>query len=730
MQRTFMLKTLIISLFITFLYGFNLRAQVNVEADFSHSVDFPLIKTKFGVYETPILDIEGKLSTMPALKELDVQWFRYENGWGKNDIDFNGGQIKGTSGNLEYNREDYTRFLTAVVNSGPSLLISHSYTPDPLKPANDWKDRPSNMEVWEKINFDYAVFGKKLGLNKLYYEIWNEPDFFWFSTFDKNTYFQIYKSGALGVKRGDKDAKVGGPVTAFTNWHTDFVQYVEDNDLPFDFLSGHAYGNADGQIEAMRRALGTYDRSEIEMLMTEYASYPTEPNTAYQPGGKVEQYIAAADFFGDVKNLLTHTDLTQVYWAQWTSEMGLLTYGGKKKALYNAFKIYNELPVNRKKVTVSNGVDAMASADAHNAGIVVWSTNEASEEALTITLDNLPFPSGTVALYRIDAEHSSYLENRNRENLTQVETFTFTDNTFTWTGQIPPKAIVYLKLFDGSNQSELEKRTVATVVQTKNWYYDRGNTHYAYFNPQTWYARLGMGSGKDEAQALVGAILEDIPTKLRVNVETEGEIKIINSTALGVRVDYQDIEGKYQYSTFYHDKIYQTTDEAFPWGTKRSPDELIEVDDLSNFIIDVVAKAPEDFRGRIILSFIMQNTGKNTSANIKIEKASEEIISVEDIVTGLLYNPEKYGFKFYPNPANSVLKMEVSTTESLKLEVSINDISGNIWCKKHWNAYQPGNHLIEVPIDDLVEGLYIINVRNAHGKMHQEKFIKTFNNAQ
>ncbi len=725
MQKCFLWRCMSLLLICCF-QGFALKAQVNVVADLSQPVDFPLIKTKFGVYETPILDIKGKLNTMSALDSLGVQLLRYENGWGKNDIDFNGGQIKGTSGKLEYHREDYTRFLRAVVNSGSDLLISHSYTPDPLKPADDWRDRPSNLDVWEKINHDYAVYGRGLGFHRLYYEIWNEPDFFWFSTFDKETYFQLYKNGAKGVKSGDMDAKVGGPVTAFTNWHTDFIKFVEDNQLPLDFLSGHAYGNADGQVEAMRRALGTYERSEVDMLLTEFASYPTEPNTAYQPGGKVEQYGAAADFLSDVKNLLQHTDLTRVYWAQWTSEMGLLTYGGKKKALYNAFKIYNELPVDRKSVSVGQGIDALAAADAHRAGIVAWSTLEDREQALHIDLQNLPFATGTAELYRIDATHASYLENRNSENLTIVETYRIADHALSWDGTLPAKGTVYLKLFDDTHTAEPAERKVATVIQTKNWYYDRGNTHYAYFNPRTWYARLGMGSSKDEAQALVGAIVEDIPAKLQVNLITTGVLKVVNDrTALGVRVDYQQVDGQYRYSTFHHQGL-ASAEETFPWGTQTKPDTLFEVKDLGDFVVDVAANAPEKFRGRIILSFIMQNTGKNTSATVKVSQASEEVMPVQALVTAIENNPESYPLKLYPNPVEKTLKIDLATYHNPKLHLAVYDISGKMVLQRSWKTFY--QEQLQLPVDHLKDGIYLMHVSNAKGQVHSKKFIKSTGN--
>ncbi|MCD6386612.1 hypothetical protein J7M23_12660, partial [Candidatus Sumerlaeota bacterium] len=56
--------------------------------------------------------------------------------------------------------------------------------------------------------------------------------------------------------------------------------------------------------------------------------------------------------------------------------------------------------------------------------------------------------------------------------------------------------------------------------------------------------------------------------------------------------------------------------------TKRLPDEVIQVRDLSNFKIAPATNAPANWSGRAIISFEMQNTGANTRAKVIISEST------------------------------------------------------------------------------------------------------------
>lgn len=685
-------------LLLMWLVVYDGSGQASVEVDFAKKRYPPLVKTKFNVYQTPLASLERLKRDNARLEELNIRSLRFETAWGKS-VDFNAPSITRSGGKLQYNRTDYADYVQDVVSYNVNPLLTMGYTPDPLKPSGDeWRNPPKSYSDWQEINRSYAAYWSSLGIKPITYEIWNEPDLFIFFLGNKQDYFQIYKYGSQGVKNGDPDAKVGGPVTAFDQWYSEFLGYVDYYELPIDFLSGHAYGDFEWQVNAMRRALNFKKWNGLEMYLTEYASYPTVPPDDIRPGGKQERYVAAADFFKDANRLLEYTDLTQVYWAQWSDvtfkdangnwylpsnvdKMGLVDYTGNPKALFNAFKIYNEMPVDRSEVTINgDGAGAMASYDLNNAGLIVWSTNEESAEVISVSCSNLPFTSGSVELYRVDEDHSSYYENRNAPELEAVENFSLAGESFSWSGEVPAKGVLYFKFADGSGQSELQVNSVASVIRTHHWFPDRSGGSYADFDHKTWITRLGMGEDRDYALAQVGIVMEDVSKVLGVQVSTDGDLKDFDeNSTLAVRVDYQDESGVFTKSVLYHSGLYhEERSEVLPWGTGSTPDNVVDVSEFSDFDINIEEEAPQAFRGRIILTCIMQNTGKSSSAKMKVTKRSGEIIPVKPLIVTAFKKKELTNSNLivFPNPTKDNITVEYLRNFSGTLDLSVWNMSG------------------------------------------------------
>ena len=72
-----------------------------------------------------------------------------------------------------------------------------------------------------------------------------------------------------------------------------------------------------------------------------------------------------------------------------------------------------------------------------------------------------------------------------------------------------------------------------------------------------------------------------------------------------------------------HEGVY-TKGRSFvlPWGTKRSPDEIVEVESLNDCDLDVAAHQPEEFGGRILISFELQNVGAGVKQNFQLTKGT------------------------------------------------------------------------------------------------------------
>ena len=94
-------------------------------------------------------------------------------------------------------------------------------------------------------------------------------------------------------------------------------------------------------------------------------------------------------------------------------------------------------------------------------------------------------------------------------------------------------------------------------------------------------------------------------------------------STINIRVDYQDKSGEYVRSVLYHEGVY-TNERSFvlPWGTQRAPDEIVEVASLNDCNLNIAAYQPENFSGRVLISFEMQNVGAGVKQNFQLSRGT------------------------------------------------------------------------------------------------------------
>lgn len=432
------------------------QTSITVQVDFTSSSSPNLDKEKFNVYNCPYFKMDRWFRDVHLLKELGVRSLRYDPTWGGHNvgIDLNSPQISGTTDNLIYNFSDFDRLTDSLKEHDVEPMYVMAYTPKPLQRRKQvWGDKPTSMEAWRKVCRDYAAHWRTTGRKVPWYEIWNEPDnppFFFRGTMDD--YFDIYHQGALGIKEGDPDAKVGGPVVAALNhddsWISAFLDYVTTSGAPLDFLSYHNYGDPIPIINKARACLHRHPAlRNLPMMMTEYNSYvPLTPD--FNAGGRVERYHCAARLLSDFRDLLEHPDVTRVYWAMFNDpdtpeRLGLVSLDGKRKAAFNAFRIYMDMPGKRCSAdTATSAVQAMASADDGRAAAVLWSNSD-MDSTVSVSLEGIPAGAGPLRVYRIDSKHSSVVDNPKSETLQVLEQLPVEGSGLRWNGLLPARSVVY-----------------------------------------------------------------------------------------------------------------------------------------------------------------------------------------------------------------------------------------------------------------------------------------------
>jgi hypothetical protein len=608
-----------------------------IVADFRVPIDPPLIKDKFGVYQTPLGTQATVLASSPLLSEAQVRDLRYEVGIGKSGV-IAYDQVGGTSSNPIY---DFTS-IDALVGSWSSVhvfpLLAFTYCPLPLQTDGNWEDVPSNFATWENINQAYASHFESVDqLPGVWFEQWNEPDLNLngkvFFLGDQSDYGNLYASGSAGIRRGSQDARVGGPAVAGDTSYLTSSGMLND---PIDFASIHAYANYSSQLSNLRNALPVLPG--LPLLLTEYASY-----TSFGDASPNSRYPAAAAFFNDIGGLLSNTDTPKVYWAQWIDDsagggVGMLTADLHRKALYNALKIYQSLlPADRFNVNSSNaaGVGSLAAADPDNAALVLWNNNS-SAASVMVTLNNLPFISGTASLYYIDSSHASYLDG-GPEQLAVAQTWQVTSNSTTWTGIIQPQGTAFILVSDGVKASDgmtqkslLNYNSIGTFVRSNYWFWTRppAGSAYSDFDPYTSIARVGMGNANDFDVAQIGNVYDHPVNELSVAVTMSGPFAAEDENSIfGLRFDFQNANGIYDYSVLYTNGLYNPTrGSTLPWGEGTAvPDRVITVNTMGTvpFSLSLSSIAPTDWNGtRVIITPILQNAGKGSRATIVITPAT------------------------------------------------------------------------------------------------------------
>ena len=611
-----------------------LRSQVTVHVYSAQWEEYPLVK-KIGLYQTPLVSREWIDRDFPKLEELEARSMRYEMACGKDDL-YGQPCVVGTANRPAYSLSNIDYLLSQARKYCPVLVISHGYTPTILQSRpTEWSgfmDPPTNLDTWATINERFAQEWKNKGFTNSYVEVWNEPDLKdGFFTGGLEEYLDIYEAAAPAVNRGYADIKVGGPAGAFNWWHQGLVDRVKARNLPLDFLSGHAYGaDYSWQLEGMRNALKSLGRREAEMLLTEYSPYPA---AEYQKDGPVERAEAAMTFFNALPGFLECTDLTFVNWAQYIDpgffvgdKLGLIDRdSGARKSLFNAFKLYGMMPADRRRISVSgSNVKGLASASPDCVTAALWNTST-TEQTLNVTLDDIPFDSGTLEIYHIDEEHNSWYETKKGTlSKSRSEHIDITDGIVRLEDVVHSKGICFIRIVADDAPTLYPKVTLGNIVRTHQWFPKRTNeASYALFDPKTWTVRLS--SNRDASGlALIGIEATRVPATLKVEGLRKGTVlRKNNSSTINIRIDYQDRGGEYVHSVLFQEKIYSNESPfVLPWGTQRTPDEIVEVENLNECSLDVAAHQPENFSGRVLISFEMQNIGAGVKQNFQLSKGT------------------------------------------------------------------------------------------------------------
>lgn len=612
--------------------------RIDARVDFTTFVDYPITKTKFAIFNSCIVPLSTYQRDAEFFTIAKPESLRIDLGWGTNWAGWTEQPIIGTPGEPVLQLREMDAIAQILNDAGVLPYWSYCYTPTPLQdPPGDWRSVPKDMAQFAQVLGLVAQHYRMLrGTNPVgYHEVFNEPDNTDFTVGDMDDYFEMYEHGSVAIRENDPEGLVGGPALAFTySWIDPFVEVVAEKELPLDFFSTHIYGTNDGfssldqMLDASRDSLDRFPQlSTVEIHLNEFNSYVID----YPLDGTQQKHRLAAAFLRDIEHLLARPEVTLVHWAQFLDSgsdnySGMISIDGHRKAVFNAAEIFARLPIDRVRLEMDTSPDigGMAGVEDHRAGLVIWNLAPGKKD-IALNLANLPFPSGTIREYRIDAEHSSWGDGTVNEGLEQTKVGENVDLAdITWATSVEGGGVLYLEIEDGNGIPDSDTVLVGRWVRTHHYYPSRTTTAWADFDKSTWTFRLGSAADA-EADLEIGVTADALPETLTVTLELDGTPQPTDANALlGLRLDFFDGQDFVQ-SVLLHgssdaaDNLSGIDRKALmPWGTRRTPDRVTDVKNLNGFVLHLADHAPGTWNGRTLITAIMHNVGTNVRAKMQL----------------------------------------------------------------------------------------------------------------
>ena len=285
-------------------------------------------------------------------------------------------------GNPQYNFQYIDVLYDSILSIGMKPFVELGFMPNALASGSEtifwWKGNvtpPKDYQKWEDLIRNLTQhFTDRYGVDEVktwYFEVWNEPNLvpaFWTGT--QEDYFKLYRYAVNGIKRVNKEYRVGGPATAGAAWEVDLINFCKKNNLPLDFISTHAYGVDQGFLDEYGNS-GTVlaknpmslsidvlnSRKEIEgSSMPGLELHYTEWSSSYTPADPIhDSYHEAAYVLdrikktGDAATSMSYWVFTDIFeepgprFTPFHGGFGMLNYQVINKPVFYAYKFLNQL---------------------------------------------------------------------------------------------------------------------------------------------------------------------------------------------------------------------------------------------------------------------------------------------------------------------------------------------------------------------------------------------------
>ncbi|HEY5743703.1 MAG TPA: hypothetical protein VIS99_14305 [Terrimicrobiaceae bacterium] len=314
------------------------------------------------------------------------------------------------NGSLVFNWQYIDDLIDALLANGVRPFVEFGFFPKDLAGESDircfwWQAHvtpPEHYRDWSSL-VDKLVrhFIHRYGqreVRKWYFEVWNEPNLWFFFNSTRSKYFELYRATVTAVKSIDAALKVGGPATSnfvpddrfegelqageksVTShlkhlgdvewqgvWIREFLTFCAQENLPVDFVSAHPYPtdipfghDVDGMrtrpvdstlrdLQWLRSIVNQSAFPSAEIHLTEWSTSPSARDFTHdypQSAAYIIKTNIEASGLVDSLAYWTFTDVFEEHGAGDTAfhgGFGLINYQGIVKPAFHAYRFLNQL---------------------------------------------------------------------------------------------------------------------------------------------------------------------------------------------------------------------------------------------------------------------------------------------------------------------------------------------------------------------------------------------------
>ena len=314
------------------------------------------------------------------------------------------------NGTLVFNWQYIDDLIDALLANGVKPFLEFGFFPKDLAGESDvrcfwWQAHvtpPEHYRDWcalvdKLVRHLLGRYGAR-EVRQWYFEVWNEPNLWFFFNSTRSKYFELYRATATTVKSVDPSLKVGGPATSnfvpddrfggeeqacdksLTNhlkdlgdaewrgvWIREFLEFCEREKLPVDFVSAHPYPTdipfghgAEGMrtrpadstlrdLQWLRRIVNQSAFPSAEIHLTEWSTSPSGRDFTHDFPQSATYIVKTNIEASGLVDSLAYWTFTDVFEEQGAGDsafhggFGLINYQGIVKPAFHAYRFLNQL---------------------------------------------------------------------------------------------------------------------------------------------------------------------------------------------------------------------------------------------------------------------------------------------------------------------------------------------------------------------------------------------------